>query len=135
VLRRGGQGGRGRLRLGLLRMTAVPITSDILDAVSGERMAATVAALAGDGFAGRRVGAAGAPRPAPGSVSTWPRSAPPSPSSRSPALIASTGAFARVSRPDGSSGSTFSRTRSVRPTARSWERLSAAPSLDPATTM
>jgi|KBSSwiStaDraftv2_1062776.scaffolds.fasta_scaffold331481_2 hypothetical protein len=73
-------------------MTAVPITSDILDAVSGERMAATVAALAGDGFAGRRVGAAGAPRPAPGSVSTWPRSAPPSPSSRSPALIASTGA-------------------------------------------
>ncbi|GAA4716640.1 M28 family metallopeptidase [Phytohabitans rumicis] len=43
--------------------TGVPVRLDGLDglltAVSGERMAATVAALAGDGFAGRRVGTAG----------------------------------------------------------------------------
>ncbi|MFD0575493.1 hypothetical protein [Dactylosporangium darangshiense] len=40
--------------------------------VSGERMAATVAALAGDEFAGRRVGSAGGPPPARG----WPGGSP-----------------------------------------------------------
>jgi hypothetical protein len=40
-------------------MTTVPTGRGVLDAVSGERMAATVAALAGDAFAGRRVGTIG----------------------------------------------------------------------------
>jgi len=43
-----------RVGSGLLRMTTT-----VLDQISGKRMAATVAALAGDAFAGRRVGSNG----------------------------------------------------------------------------
>lgn len=40
-------------------MMSSALLADLLGQVSADRMTATVAALAGDGFAGRRVGSAG----------------------------------------------------------------------------
>jgi hypothetical protein len=67
VLRVIGEGGRGRVGVGLLRMTTPPTSPATADpgidaalaAVSAQRMADTVASLAGDRFAGRRAGTPG----------------------------------------------------------------------------